>query len=218
MDSQYEDRAMSRKRLFSIERGLLMVILAMQIVIVCGIFRNEPQEAVEGVLESVDTPRVADVANSETAKSTLPPPALPMSLSHSGIFRDMDSLFIDALANMAQLRSAMHIDEGWDALSASPTMDMRDEDTDYLVSFSIPGTQSSDIEVSLDGRVLTVQALTPVQGPHFTHIQHFERRVLLPGPVGDADDAHASITNGVLTVRIPKGMGVPASPGPFRLF
>ena len=208
---------MSRKRLFSIECGLLMVILAMQIVIAWGIFRNEPQEAVEGGPKSVEMQRVAAGASPE-AESDLSPTALPMSLSHSNFLWDIDSLFIDAMANMAQLRSAMHIDEGWDVLVASPTMDMRDEDADYLVSFSIPGAQSSDIEVSLDGRVLTVRALAPVRGPRYTHIQHFERRVLLPGPVGDADEAHASITNGVLTVRVPKGMGMSTPQGSLRLF
>jgi len=200
----------------SIERVLLVAILGMQLVIAWGLYRRDPQPADS----EIERPVAADVAGMVEPEVRMYPILQPRPVSYPrrDIFGDMDALMSDAFHNMARLRSAMHIDEGWDVLSASPTMDMRDGDSDYLVSFSIPGAEPSDIEVSLDGRVLTVQALAPVRGPHYTRLQRFERRVLLPGPVGGADHAHASITNGILRVHVPKGEASDPLPGAFRLF
>jgi HSP20 family molecular chaperone IbpA len=216
MNEQNEYGASERGRVFSIERGLLVAILGMQVVIAWGLFRNASDGA-----ESVDA-RVAAVNAAAVESGDYAPvrryPPVPVSFPQPALFGDVDAMFADALENMARLRSAMHIDEGWDVLAASPTMDMRDEDAGYLVSFSIPGAHASDIEVSLDGRVLTVQAMAPVRGPHHTRLQRFERRVLLPGPIGGVEDAHACITNGVLSVRVPKGQGAPDLQGSLRLF
>ena len=210
---------LSKPRLITVERVLLSAILGMQLLIAWGLFQRKPQE-----IESLgERPVVADVSETSVPEvMAYPvPPLQPVSFPRRDLFYEMDALMSDAFQNMARLRSAMHIDEGWDVLSASPTMDMRDGDSGYLVSFSIPGARSSDIEVSLDGRVLTVEALTPVRGLHYTRMQRFERRVLLPGPVGGADYAHASITNGILRVHVPKGhvgeVG-DARPGSLRLF
>jgi HSP20 family molecular chaperone IbpA len=203
-------------RVVSVERALLVAILGMQLVIAWGLYQRKPQEAEPLNARAV----VADVSEMREPEVSMYPilPSRPVSFPRRDLFDDMDALMSDAFQNMARLRSAMHIDEGWDVLSASPTMDMRDGDSDYRVSFSIPGARPSDIEVSLDGRVLTVEALAPVRGPHYTRLQRFERRVLLPGPVGGAADAHASITNGILRVHVPKGHAGDATPGSLRLF
>ena len=203
-------------RLIIVERGLLAAILGMQLVIAWGLYQRTPPESDS----ATERPVAATVAEMREPEVRMYPihPSRPVSYPRRDLFDDMDAFMSDAFQNMARLRSAMHIDEGWDVLSASPTMDMRDGDADYQVSFSIPGAQPSDIEVSLDGRVLTVQALAPVRGPRFTHMQRFERRVRLPGPVGGADDAHASITNGILRVHVPKGHVSDPLPGSLRLF
>ena len=203
-------------RVVSVERVLLVAILGMQLVIAWGLYQRAPQE----VDAETERPVVADVARTREPEVNMYPilPSRPVSFPRRDLFDDMDAFMSDAFQNMARLRSAMHIDEGWDVLSASPTMDMRDGDSDYRVSFSIPGARPSDIQVSLDGRVLTVEALAPVRGPHYTRLQRFERRVLLPGPVGGAADAHASITNGILRVHVPKGHAGDATPGSLRLF
>ncbi len=202
------------KTRLSIERVLLTAILGMQLVIAWGLFRPD-QEPLD-VADAGD-PVVPD--EFVASEPVLPPRVSPvMMVPRRDPFGEMDAFFAGAFENMARLRSAMHIDEGWDALRTSPTMDMRDGESDYLVSFSIPGADASDIDVSLAGRVLTVQALTPVRGPYSTRLQRFERRVLLPGPVGVADDAHASITNGILRVHVPKGSDGSPQLGTFRLF
>jgi len=211
-----ENTVPRRHRAFTLERVLLSAVLGMQLVIAWGVYRHAPLVYDRGGEVGMD--RGVAEAPASAAPSRAPvSPAVP-GYPPRGLLGEMDAALVSALDNMVRLRSAIHIDEGWEAILASPTMDMRDGDRDYLVSFSIPGAQTSDIQVSLDGRVLTVQALSPVQGPHFVHMQRFERRVLLPGPIGGAEDASANITNGVLTVRVPKGDGDTARRGVLRLF
>ncbi len=193
----------AKKSLVSVERLLLSAILGMQLVIAWGLFRPVPETA--EAKRVGDDPVAAEVAIPESA----PPQAVLSArvIARRNPLEEIYALFPGAIENMARLRSAMYIDEGWEKIGTSPTMDMRDGESGYLVSFSIPGARASDMAVLLDGRVLTVQALTPVRGPYSTHLRRFERRVLLPGPVGGAADAHASITNGILRVLIPKGSG-----------
>ena len=128
-------------RVVSVERVLLVAILGMQLVIAWGLYQRAPQE----VDAETERPVVADVARTREPEVNMYPilPSRPVSFPRRDLFDDMDAFVSDAFQNMARLRSAMHIDEGWDVLSASPTMDMRDGDSDYRVSFSIPGARPS---------------------------------------------------------------------------
>ena len=106
---------------------------------------------------------------------------------------------------MARLRSALNIDDGWSRLSVSPTMDMRSSKNGYLVSLSIPGVDASNLNVALDGRVLSVSARSALSGSNGQTYRRFERRILLPGAVGSISEARAGVTNGLLRIYIPKG-------------
>jgi HSP20 family molecular chaperone IbpA len=213
--SAAKEHPRAKRAAFTVERVLLTVILGMQLVIAWGLFwPHLPAGSAEE--EVVTASEVAGASDAEL-HSPLPRPSFFPAVRRDP-FEEMDAMFSDALENMARLRSAMHIDEGWERIAASPTMDMRAGDADYVVSFSIPGAQPSDIEVTLDGRVLTVEALAPVRGASYARMQRFERRVLLPGPVGQAENAHASITNGILRVHVPKGPMASAFDGARRLF
>ena len=216
MHSENQDMNRNRRRFVTVERGLLFVILVFQVVIAWGLFLRGGEGALSKDQNSCSV-GAGDCVDSN-AKSPARRNVHPTLVSPRDLFADMDAYMADAVDNMARIRSVMHMDEGWEAIPASPTMDMRNSDQDYLVSFNIPGARSSDIKVSLDGRVLTVCALAPSQTPHSRQLQQFEQRILLPGSVGGAEGASASITNGVLTVRIPKGDSEDALPGSFRIF
>jgi HSP20 family molecular chaperone IbpA len=199
---------LEKRSWFSVERLLLGAILCLQLVIAWGLFG--PQSKLD---RDAERPVVDPIKGSHNElKAGVQAARLPAREP----FREMDAIFADALEDMARLRSAMHIDEGWERLGASPAMDMRDDDNNYEVSFSIPGANPGDIDVSLDGRVLTVEAAS--RSPYHPHIQHYKRRVLLPGPVGGVDGAYASITNGILRVHIPKGDTEASSEEPRMLF
>jgi HSP20 family molecular chaperone IbpA len=183
----------------SVERWLLILILVMQIIITWGIFSR--RNSGDSVLEEVSVA----AGESRVMKPTSDP-----AYYHGAVrseprdpFAAMDAMMANAFRDMARFQSAVNLDKGWDGLSVSPTMDMRSSDTGYLVSMSIPGINSSNVDVSLDGRVLTVKA---DESKGFgSAVRHFQQRILLPGSIGDAGDVQANITNGLLRVYVPKG-------------
>lgn len=123
-----------------------------------------------------------------------------------------------AMEKVARLNSAVQFLRGWEMLNASPSLDMRDTDGGYLVTFSIPDVQPDGLGVMLDGRVLTVRAQCGGTPALPGSLRCYERRVLLPGPVGASGDAQAHLTNGILRVLIPKGDGLGPRHDVMRLF
>ncbi|MBT3296348.1 MAG: Hsp20 family protein [Verrucomicrobia bacterium] len=218
MDTDRDQRGRKRS-LVSVERVLLAAILGMQLFIARELLRSKRSAEVVAYQPIAEQPAADDVALTVTPPpSRLPVPGVRMTLPSRDPFEGVGAMFADAFENMARLRSALQIDEGWDALSVSPTMDMRASDADYVVCFSIPDVEPSNVQVFLDGRILIVDAFAPVRGAHYTQMQRFGRRVRLPGPVGAADDAFVGITNGILRVQIPRrGLGQ-ETPGVTQLF
>ncbi len=197
-----------------LERTLLLAVLAMQLavfwqlrlVIRAARLAEEPAREV-----------VAEVAPQGVTEPLLPEHAeLPDEAASR--FPSAQVMAMDAMMeSMARLHSAVQFNRGWDRLQASPTLDMRDTESGYLVTFSIPGVNADDLGVLLDGRVLTVRAWCPAEGAGGGG-HRYERRILLPGPVGEAGEAQAHLTNGVLRVHVPKGAGLEPRRVVLRLF
>lgn len=107
--------------------------------------------------------------------------------------------------------------EGFDAgvtdLAPVP-VDVVETDDAVVVTADLPGHAADDIDVTVDGRTLTVRAETgredeTVEGRYVRrerrHREH-SRRVTLPADVDEAA-ATADYGRGVLTVRLPKASG-----------
>lgn len=186
-----------------LERTLLLAVLAMQVAVfwqLRAVMRaGRPAEPAGDVVAEVAAPEPAERLLPERAE--MPDEAVPP-------FPSAQVMAMDAMMeSMARLHSAVQFNRGWDRLQASPTLDMRDTENGYLVTFSIPGVNADDLGVLLDGRVLTVRAWCPADGADGGG-HRYERRILLPGPVGEAGEAQAHLTNGVLRVHVPKGAGL----------
>ena len=98
-------------------------------------------------------------------------------------------------------------------LSFNPTMDIEEHDNEYIVRMDIPGADSSNINVKVEDRVLTIsgtreekvsqQDANKKQLRSERRLGQFERVMTLPGPVKQSD-MKANYENGVLTVTLPK--------------
>lgn len=196
-----------------LERTLLLAVLAMQV----AVFWQLRVVMRDGRLGEPAGDVVAEAAAPEPTEPLLPEraewpdEAVPR-------FPTAQVMAMDAMMeSMARLHSAVQFNRGWDRLQASPTLDMRDTESGYLVTFSIPGVDADELGVLLDGRVLTVRAWCPATGAGGGG-HRYERRILLPGPVGEAGEAQAHLTNGVLRVHVPKGAGLEPRRVVLRLF
>lgn len=96
---------------------------------------------------------------------------------------------------------------GW-----APNVDIEEQDNAYLVEAEVPGVKREDINIELVGRELTIsgdikeKVREGVLRRKTRRKGRFEYRVVLPAEV-DADGIEANLSEGVLTVRVPKSEG-----------
>ncbi len=185
-------------------RVLLVFVLLMQVVIVWGLFRK-PQNT-NCTSTASDKEQSDSIVDRACPKNELKDffDIAPRERVQHDPFVEMDAMMASAFRDMARLRSAIHIDDGWDSMSATPALDMRDTDSDYIISISIPDADPNDIDVSLDGRILSVKAFTPQDSGNYSSVRRYEQHILLPGPVCAASNLCAFITNDILRITIPK--------------
>ncbi|CAK0756100.1 HSP20 family protein [Gammaproteobacteria bacterium] len=92
-----------------------------------------------------------------------------------------------------------------------PTVDIKEEPERFLLHADIPGVECKDIEVTMDGGVLSIKGErhfpTPEEQSGFKRVERpygiFYRRFALPD-VADTDRVTARGNNGVIEIVIPK--------------
>ncbi len=92
--------------------------------------------------------------------------------------------------------------------AVTPLTDIYETESSLLLLVEMPGVGSDSVNVSLDGRVLTISGETgdhPPTGYTLTHEEfrpaHYERAFTLADSY-DNDDVQAAMNNGVLTLTI----------------
>ena len=112
-------------------------------------------------------------------------------------------------ARMSQL---MHATWGhgwhWSGQAWAPLADLRETDDAYVVEMDLPGVKKDDITVELSGNELVVtgdlkDGADDQSSQRIGRSGHVEQRMLLPASA-DTDKVTASLSDGVLTVTVPK--------------
>jgi len=133
----------------------------------------------------------------------------PWAAMHADIRRmqaEMDRMFNTGFPSLHH--------SGWPAISGSEAkVSMEEQGEDYVVKAQIPGAKESDINVNLDGRLLSISSSTQgtekqtadknQQTAEEFYSSSFQQAFTLPGPVS-ANGMHSEFKDGVLTVTIPK--------------
>jgi len=94
----------------------------------------------------------------------------------------------------------------------SPSQDITETEAEIRVTAELPGIDESEIDISLSGNRLSIKgekrAEHEEKGRNYHRIERscgrFNRTVLLPQGVVDADKVAATYKNGVLTITLPK--------------
>ena len=117
----------------------------------------------------------------------------------------MDRLFQDAFVRPSEVLGWSY-DGQWHL-----PIDLYETEEDCVVKAAVPGVRPEDLNVSVQGNVLTIRGET--RGEHEEskgsyHLRErrygtFYRQVQLPVPV-NADAAQARFENGILTLKLPK--------------
>ncbi|ADD04180.2 Hsp20-type molecular chaperone [Natrialba magadii ATCC 43099] len=101
-----------------------------------------------------------------------------------------------------------------DVGSGSTSLDIADEDEEFIVTVDVPGYEADDLDIRLAGELLTIEGEREHAEGHDDEergvyirrereVQSFSRKVTLPAAV-DSDGVDATINNGILTIRLPK--------------
>jgi len=93
-----------------------------------------------------------------------------------------------------------------------PSADLRETDKEFQFSLEVPGMDEKDIDVSLDGNLLTVSGEKKDEHEEnekgYRRIERrygsFSRSIRLPEKGVDTQKAEATYKNGVLTISLPK--------------
>jgi HSP20 family protein len=93
----------------------------------------------------------------------------------------------------------------------APAVDIKEEDTRYVIRADIPGVKPEDVEVTMENGVLTIRGERKFEETeereNFKRIERshgiFYRRFSLPDNT-DAEAVHASGKDGVIEITIPK--------------
>ena len=95
------------------------------------------------------------------------------------------------------------------SLSLKPSLDIKDTDDKYIVSIEVPGVTKDDIDLRLEGNILTVHGEKKQEKKQDKENYHrierhygsFERVLTLPHDA-DVNNIDANFKDGVLTIHI----------------
>ncbi|NTU84524.1 MAG: Hsp20/alpha crystallin family protein [Chloroflexales bacterium] len=122
-------------------------------------------------------------------------------------FEEMTSLH-DA---MNQLVAESFVRPRGSSNAMQPAVDLYETDGEYVLKVSAPGLKPDNFEITAQQNVLTIQGHTQEEqqeeGARY-HVREqrfgeFLRTVRFPTPI-DAERIQASLSNGILTIRVPK--------------
>jgi len=91
----------------------------------------------------------------------------------------------------------------------SPLVDIEEQDDSYVVEAELPGVKRKDVNIELVGNELSItgevkeQERKGVMRRRTRRVGRFDYRVTLPDQL-DAEKVEAKLTDGVLTVKVPK--------------
>lgn len=133
----------------------------------------------------------------------------PWTAMHEDMMRmqqRMDRDFSMAFRDLSRMPSDKEI-------TTEAKINLQEHDDNYVVTADIPGAKENDINVNLDGRLLSISSR--IQGTdeqkadngdvlrQERYASDFEQAFTLPGPV-NAIGMHSQYKDGVLTITIPK--------------
>jgi HSP20 family protein len=133
-----------------------------------------------------------------------------MALERWDPFREAVSLrdAMNALFQDSFVRPSGPMGQG--AAVALP-LDVSENENEFVVKASLPGVKPEDVQITVLGETLTIQAQSKFEEEKQDERWHirerragsFQRSISLPVPV-DSDKAQAAFEHGVLTLSLPK--------------
>lgn len=163
--------------------------------------------------ETYYTHEVAQQQKSEQSDPIADQSVNGWSDSWAALHSDMMRIQADMNREWAQAMDEFHHLPGETQMPVSGSIELKDQGDNYVVTANIPGASENNINVNLDGRLLSISSQTEgadkttneqgkvIEQDRYTST--YQQAFTLPGPV-NAVGMHTDFKDGLLTVTIPK--------------
>lgn len=213
---QNENSASPKKLLYAVIVLLAFLLILQTAGFLFYLHRKEQTERLSPAPSSFSE-------GSRGSRQSLPPP-FPAPRSHAQVnpagWMSQDPFFEDALTSLGRLHERMSRvfdtpDSFFSAAAMMPSVsvDFEDQGDAYILKSDLPGLEKDEINISVNGNLLTLQGIKKSEastedhtGGFYTQERSygsFSRTLPLPGPV-DETKISATYKEGVLTVTLPK--------------
>ena len=99
------------------------------------------------------------------------------------------------------------IERDWHDVGATSSLNLEEDGTNYVVTVSAPGFEKNDINISINNRILTIEAASErqdnAQNPRAIQSGRFQTQIMLPNDI-NGEGAQAFYRNGMLRITVPK--------------
>jgi len=120
--------------------------------------------------------------------------------------KDKEDIFDRFFSMPMHFGRGLFSDDSW-----YPSVDVSEGEKDIIVKSEIPGVDRKDIDISLNGRVLTIKGEKKHEkeekDEHYHRVEssfgYYQRTIELPAEV-DASDVDATYKNGILKLKLKK--------------
>lgn len=89
----------------------------------------------------------------------------------------------------------------------SPAVDIKEEDSGYLIKVELPGIEKDDVGISMENGILTITGEKKKEDENYNHVERFHGKFSRSFRVGDTIDfkkISAEMKNGILDITLPK--------------
>ncbi|MBU0713726.1 MAG: Hsp20/alpha crystallin family protein [Verrucomicrobia bacterium] len=139
------------------------------------------------------------------------PPAMPTSdRDLNQLQREIERIFEDAYNESRQSTLLSRFNRGWDMVPSAAAMNIEDQGSNYVVTVALPGYDKQGITISLEGRLLIIDAArtsraqaTATRNAPIARQGQFHTQIMMPDNI-EGTGALATYEHDVLCVHIPK--------------
>jgi HSP20 family protein len=139
-----------------------------------------------------------------------PPAMLPPDRDLNQLQHEIEQIFEHAYNESQQSSLLARVNRGWDMVPSAAAMNIEDQGSNYVVTVALPGYDKQGIAISLEGRLLIIEAAQPSRAPAaatrnapIARRGQFHTQIMMPDNI-EGGGAQAVYDHDVLHVHIPK--------------
>jgi len=159
---------------------------------------------------SSDKRPLAPIDRCDVESGNRPPAMAPPDRDLNQLRHEIEQIFEHAYNESQPSSLPARVNRGWDMVASAAAMNIEDQGSNYVVMVALPGYDKQGITISLEGRLLIIEAAQPSHAPAaatrnapIARRGQFHTQIMMPDNI-EGGGAQAVYDHDVLHVHIPK--------------